>query len=93
MEKEVVWTAVAQKDFWEVVSYLSEAWPKQVLDRFHNILSIKIVLLQKQPHLGFRSKKYSKYRRTLVTRHYVLIYTVTRNHIVIHRLKHVRLNK
>ncbi|MFL5747035.1 MAG: type II toxin-antitoxin system RelE/ParE family toxin [Niastella sp.] len=74
MEKEVVWTAVAQKDFWEIVAYLSEAWPKSVLDRFHGVLSIKIHLLQKQPQIGFRSKKYSKYRRTLVTRHYALIY-------------------
>ena len=72
MEKEVVWTAIAQKDFWEIVAYLAEAWPKQVLDRFHKVLSFKIRLLQKQPQIGFKSKKYSKYRRTLVTRHYVL---------------------
>jgi plasmid stabilization system protein ParE len=93
MEKEVVWTAVAQKDFWEIVAYLAEAWPEKVLTRFHHVLELKIFLLQKQPQSGFKSKKYSKYRRTLITRHYTLIYSVDKNHIVNHRLKHVRLRK
>ena len=91
MEKEVVWTAIAQKDFWEIVAYLTDAWPPKVLDRFHQVLELKIYLLQKHPHIGFKSKKFSKYRRTLVTRHYLLIYSITSEHIVIHRLKHVRL--
>jgi addiction module RelE/StbE family toxin len=91
VEKEVVWTTVAQKDFWEIVSYLSEVWPKPVLDRFHVMLAIKIKLLQKQPEIGFKSGKYSKYRRTLVNRHYVLLYTANSNRILIHRLKHIRM--
>jgi len=91
MEKEIVWTSIAQKDFWEIVTYLKECWPEKVLDRFQHVLNLKTQLLQKQPSIGFKSRKYSKYRKTLVTRHYMIIYSVKKDHIVIHRLKHTGL--
>jgi addiction module RelE/StbE family toxin len=88
MEKEIAWTAVAQNDFWEIVSYLKSSWPEKVLNRFEKVLHQKTALLKKQPNIGFKSRKYSRFRKTLVTRHYMLIYTITKEHIVIHRLKH-----
>jgi addiction module RelE/StbE family toxin len=91
MEKEIAWTPIAQNDFWEIVSYLKSDWPVKVLNRFEKILNQKITILKKQPKLGFRSSKYSRFRKTLVTRHYMLIYSVTKEHIVIHRLKHTKM--
>ena len=91
MEKEIAWTAVAQNDFWEIVSYLKSDWPEKVLNRFENILRQKTALLKKHPNLGFKSSKHSRFRKTLITRHYMLIYSVTKEHIVIHRLKHTRM--
>ena len=91
MEKEIAWTTNAQKDFWEIVNYLKENWPASVLDHFQHVLLLKTHLLQKQPQLGFKSSRYSQFRRTLITRHYILIYSVTKKHIVIHRLKHISL--
>ena len=91
MEKEVAWTSIAQKDFWEIVTYLKESWPTSVLDRFQHVLALKTHLLQKHPHLGFKSSRYSRFRKTLVTCHYMLIYSVTKKHFVIHRLKHTSL--
>ncbi len=88
MEKEIVWTDVAQKDFWEIVEYLKASWPEKVLNQFYKVLLLKSVILQKHPHLGSKSTKYSRFRKTLVTRHYILIYSITKDHIVIHRLKH-----
>jgi plasmid stabilization system protein ParE len=88
MEKEIAWTSVAQNDFWEIVSYLKSSWPEKVLNRFERVLHQKTTLLKKQPHIGFKSRKYSRFRKTLVTRHYMLIYAVTKEHIVVHRLKH-----
>jgi addiction module RelE/StbE family toxin len=88
MEKEIVWTAVAQKDFWEIVAYLKESWPEKVIDRFNKTLLLKSKLLRKHPNIGFKSTKYSRFRKTLVTRHYMLIYSIMKDHIVIHRLKH-----
>lgn len=91
MEKEIAWTAIAQKDFWEITTYLKESWPEKVLNRFHKSLQLKSRLLLKEPLIGFKSSKHSRFRRTLVTRHYMLIYSVTKEHIVIHRLKHTSL--
>ena len=91
MEKEIVWTANAQKDFWEIAIYLKESWPESVLSRFERALYLKTQLLQKQPYIGFKSNRFSRFRKTLVTKHYLLIYTISEEHIVIHKLKHVRL--
>jgi addiction module RelE/StbE family toxin len=88
MEKEIVWTLVARKDFWQIVEYLAENWPQSALEKFSRTLNLKVELLQKHPHLGFKSSKYSRFRRTLITKHYMLIYVVHNNHIVIHSLRH-----
>ena len=88
MEKEVKWTVVSLRDFWEVVAYLAGTWPDDVLEKFSSSLNLKVQLLQKQPNIGFKSSKHSRLRKTLVTKHYMLIYSITKDHIVIHRLKH-----
>ncbi len=87
MEKEVVWTTVAKSNFWEIVIYLKDNWPKEVLDRFSKALELKVQLLQKQPYIGFKSSSHSRFRKTLVTKSYILIYSITKDHIVIHKLK------
>ena len=91
MEKEIVWTDVAQKDFWEIFTYLKENWPEDVFIKFAQTLTIKIELLKKQSNIGFKSSQYSQFRKTLITKHYLLIYSVKNKHIVIHRLKHTSL--
>lgn len=63
MEKEIVWTAVAQKDFWEIVAYLKASWPEKVTDRFYKTLLLKSTLLEKHPSIGFKSTKYSRLER------------------------------
>jgi plasmid stabilization system protein ParE len=79
MEKEIVWTAVAQQDFWEIATYLKESWPEKILNRFHKTLLLKSKMIQKHPGIGSKSSKYSRFRKTLVTRHYMLIYSVTKS--------------
>lgn len=93
MEKEIVWTAVARKDFWDIVYYLKENWPEQVLEKFSAALNLKMQLLRKQPKIGFKSSRYSRFRKTLLSKHYMSIYSVTKDHIVIHRLKHTAMKK
>ena len=91
MEREIVWTEIARKDFWEIVMYLNQSWPNQVLELFYNSLELKIQLLQKYPHIGFKSSTHSRFRKTLVAKYYFLIYSINKEHIVIHRLKHTSL--
>lgn len=88
MEKEIVWTSVAHKDFLEITTYLRENWTEEVLNKFSNALFLKIQLLASYPHIGFKSTKYSRFRKTLVTKHYMIIYSINKEHIIIHRLKH-----
>lgn len=88
MEKEIVWTNVAQSDFWQITDYLKENWTEAVLNKFSQTLFLKVQLLQKHPNIGFKSTKYSRFRKTLITKHYMLIYSLVKNRIVIHRLKH-----
>jgi len=72
MEKEIAWTAIAQKNFREIVNYLETNWSLEVLNKFHRRLELKIKLLQKQPEIGFKSAKHSRLRQTLITRRYNL---------------------
>jgi addiction module RelE/StbE family toxin len=88
MEKEVVWTDTSAKDFLEIAQYLKENWPDKVFDKFFSQLQLKVALLKHQPNVGHRSSKFSRFRKTLITRHYLLIYSVVNRHIVVHRLKH-----
>jgi len=37
MEKEIAWTAIAQNDFWEIVSYLKSDWPENAILRMYFI--------------------------------------------------------
>lgn len=91
MEKEIAWTAVAENDLREIVSYLKAEWPGSVLNRFEQAFLQKISLLKKHPTLGFRSRKYSRFRKTTITRYYMLVYSISKSHIVIHRLKHTKM--
>ena len=91
MEKEIIWASVAQNDLWQIAEYLKAEWPEKVLTQFQKALVLKTTLLKKQPLLGFKSHKYSRFRKTLVTRHYMLIYSVSKEHLIIHRIKHTRM--
>ncbi|RXK58372.1 type II toxin-antitoxin system RelE/ParE family toxin [Lacibacter luteus] len=91
MEKEIVWTKQAEADFWDIVTYLKECWPPEVLTRFEKALLVKTQLLQKQPSIGFKSHKHSRFRKTFVTKYYAIIYTVKKEQLVILRVVHVRM--
>jgi addiction module RelE/StbE family toxin len=88
MEKEIVWSNTAKTDFLNIVSYVHDNWTMTVFDEFILILNRKILLLSKYPHIGFKSKKYSRFRKSLVTKNYSIIYSVKKDYIVILRLKH-----
>jgi len=68
--------------------YLQDHSPEEKLAHFHKAIIKKMQLLQDQPEIGFKSKKHSKFRRTLIAGQYVLIYTAGNERIIINRLKH-----
>ena len=90
MEREIIWTATAVEDVRQIVLYLQNNWPEKVLESFYYRLQQKIKLLQLQPDIGFKSARHSRFRQTLISPHYKLIYSVKRNHIAILALKHTK---
>ncbi len=93
MAKEIIWTRNAEDDLLNVINYLKYNWPESVSEKFLGILYNKIRLLSLQPRLGRKTSFHPAYRRFLITRHNVLIYSVHRKHLVIHRLKDTRQKK
>ena len=88
MEKEIVWTDIAKNDLQNIFHYLEANWPSKVQDDFILLLDLKIMLLSQHPFIGFKSQKYSRFRKSLITKNYLLIYSIKRDHIVILRIKH-----
>ncbi len=88
MEKEIVWSNTAKNDLLSIVSYLKVNWPSKVLDDFTLFLDLKIQLLSLHPYMGFKSTKYSRFRKTIITKNYLIIYSIKKEHIVILRIKH-----
>jgi addiction module RelE/StbE family toxin len=88
MAKEIIWTDSAKKNLKDIISYLKLSWPPNVLIEFSILLDLKIKLLSKHPYIGFKSKKYSRFRKTIITKRYLIIYSIKKDHIVILRIKH-----
>lgn len=91
MEKEIVWSAVAENDLREIIYYLKGNWPLIVIDTFQDRLLKKTALLKRNPLIGVKSSTYSRFRKTLINRHYMLIYSIKGKNIVIHRIKHTKM--
>ncbi|MGN6265518.1 MAG: type II toxin-antitoxin system RelE/ParE family toxin [Ginsengibacter sp.] len=89
MDKEIVWTDIAKTDLKNIFSYLQINWPSKVVNDFNSVLNFKVQLLSRHPHIGFKSKKYSRFRKTLITKNYIIIYSIKKEHIVILRIKHI----
>ncbi len=93
MERQIIWSKLAEKNLIDIVEYLELNWPKQVLKDFEKKLEQKLNLLQTNPRLGFKSSTYSHYRKTIITSSYILVYTHSNKAIEIIRIKHSSQNK
>jgi plasmid stabilization system protein ParE len=78
MERQIIWTKLAEKNLINIVAYLEQNWSKHVLDTFKNRLKQKLNLLQTNPNLGFKSSIHSRYRKTIITTRYILVYTYSK---------------
>jgi len=88
MEKEVVWTPTAQTDFWNIVNYLKQNWPEEVLNKFSKALHLKIQLYKNNHMSGLRVYPVQGLEKLYLHLPVMLIYSITKDHIVIHKLTH-----
>ena len=87
MDKEIIWTDDAKNNLRDIIFYLKSSWPQNVLVEFSTLLDLKIKLLSKHPYIGFKSKKYSRFRKTVITKRYLIIYSIKKDHIVIFQIR------
>ena len=93
MERQIIWTKLAENNLIDIVAYLELNWSKQVLKDFEKKLKLKLNLLQTNPRLGFKNSTHSRYRKTIITSSYILVYTYSNKAIEIIRIKHSSQNK
>jgi plasmid stabilization system protein ParE len=83
MAAKIVWSENALEDLENLKLYLERNWPEQVLNLVMKKLVNKLAVLEIYPNIGRASIKYPNRRRTLLTKHNLIIYSVKSNEILI----------
>ncbi len=93
MENQVVYSNKAIQQLELIYDCLIKNWGLAVLQNFEKELKEKEKLLEKNPNKGYKNSKHSKYRKTIVGKHYILVYAFSKNIVSIVRIKHSSQNK
>ena len=93
MEREIIISKNAAEDFKNIIFYIKNNWQQKVLIDFIENVEGKYLLLKQQPNLGYKTSKYSRFRQTIIGKHYILIYKYSRKEIFIVRIKHSSQNR
>lgn len=83
MAVKIVWSENALEDLEKLKHYLEANWPQKVLISVLDRLVSKLQVLQNFPAIGRPSLKFPNRRRTLLTKHNFLIYSVKEDEILI----------
>ena len=83
MATKIVWSENALKDLEKLKFYLERNWPQKVLEAVMEKLVNKLEVLHTFPNIGRASLKHPNRRRTLITKHNLLIYSVKKDEILI----------
>ncbi|MCW3787743.1 type II toxin-antitoxin system RelE/ParE family toxin [Plebeiibacterium sediminum] len=92
MNKQIIWSPSSEKDFEDILDYLSRKWSKNVAYQF--IIKTEILLNQiaNNPKQFPIINKQLKVRKCVLTKHNSLYYKITTNHIEIIRIYDTRQN-
>ena len=83
MAAKIVWSENALEDLEGLKHYLETAWPPKVLASVMDKLVSKLQVLENFPNIGRASLKFPNRRRTLLTKHNLIIYSVKGDEILI----------
>jgi plasmid stabilization system protein ParE len=92
MVKEVIWSKNSEKDFIEIITYLTNKWSINSAIKFRDLVYFKIEILSKQPMIGIQSNKVEVIRKILITKHTYLYYALLNHQIVLLGFFDVRQN-
>ena len=77
----LVWTERAQHDLYNIINYLKANWTQRELQRFSRKLDQRIQLLISNPLLVPASEKKKKVRRSVLSKHTIIYYSIGKNQI------------
>lgn len=91
MEKIIVYSDQALNDIAEITDYMLNNWPKEVAINFERSLSAKLFNIARHPYIGHKRSKYSRFRQTIIAKHYILFYSIKSKVIEVYRVKHAKM--
>jgi plasmid stabilization system protein ParE len=83
MALEIIWAPRALENFHDVIAYLEENWPEQVIKDFVRRTEKILALIAENPQIFRQISEYSSLREAVITKHNLLIYKVRQDQIVL----------
>ncbi|WAC10528.1 type II toxin-antitoxin system RelE/ParE family toxin [Dyadobacter pollutisoli] len=83
MALEIVWTPRALENFHDVIAYLEENWPEQIIKDFVKRTENVLALIADHPQIFRKISENSAIREAVVTKHNLLIYKIYPDQIVL----------
>ena len=86
MNREIIWSPAAEKDFEIILDYLIERWSENVVSKFINKVDDNINLICEDPKIFSVINKEMKIRKSVITKQNTLFYREIDGKIEIVRL-------
>jgi plasmid stabilization system protein ParE len=83
MALDIIWSPKALENFHDVINYLEENWPKQVVKDFVKRTENILGLIAAHPEIFRQISEINPIREAVVTKHNLLIYKVYQDQIVL----------
>jgi plasmid stabilization system protein ParE len=78
--KEIIWSKQAEQRFDAVIDFLKVNWTDKEIIQFVTETQRVVETIKKNPE-AFRKSEKTNYREALITKHNLLIYSVSKTHI------------
>lgn len=86
MNREIIWSPAAERDFEIILDYLIERWSERVVSRFINKVDDSINLICEDPKIFPIINMEMKIRKSVITKQNILFYREVSGKIEIVRL-------
>lgn len=86
MDKEIIWSPAAEKDFEKILDYLQNKWSDRVISKFINKVDDNIGLIIDDPKIFPVINEDLQIRKSVITKHNILFYREVNQKIEIVRI-------
>jgi len=92
MPKKIIWSPKSEKDFENILEYLSKEWDAEVTIKFIDLIDILLIQISINPRQFPLIHKSLNIRKCVISKHNTLYYRNRRNHIELLRIYDNRQN-